>query len=61
MKSFIDNIDDLLPIKIVYKKCMKNHENVLRYKKKGATYKEMLQYIKVGKNRKRSCPLVLNH
>ncbi|RCH88294.1 hypothetical protein CU098_009011, partial [Rhizopus stolonifer] len=27
MKSFVANIDDLLPIKIVYKKCMKNHEN----------------------------------
>lgn len=61
MKSFIANIEDLLRIKTLYKQCTKNHENVIRYKKKGAGFKEMLQYIKVGKNRKRPCPLVLNH
>lgn len=61
MKGFIANVEDLFPIKNVFEECMEHNESLHHYRKNGLGYKEMLRYVKLGKNRKRRCPLVVNH
>lgn len=60
MKSFVANVEDLLPIKAIYKECMAEDNRDLYLKKTGADYKIILEFIKKGKDRKRHCTFVLN-
>jgi hypothetical protein len=61
LKSFVANIKGILCIKDIYNQCMTKDESIVQLKKPGADYKEIKQFVKVGKYRKRQCTYVLNH
>lgn len=60
MKQFVTNAEDLLLIKNLYKQCAERSEDVGRFKKQGPDYKTILDFIKLGKDRKRHCSYILN-
>ncbi|KAL9538838.1 hypothetical protein MBANPS3_010640 [Mucor bainieri] len=61
MKAFIANLEDILPLRAMYKKCIQNNNKVQLHKKKGANLQSISHFLKSGKDRKRHCSFVFNH
>jgi hypothetical protein len=51
MKAFIANLEDLLPIKIIHKKCIEINDKVQQFKK-GGNLQTICHSVKSGKDRK---------
>ncbi|KAK4514143.1 uncharacterized protein ATC70_006153 [Mucor velutinosus] len=61
MKAFIANLEDLMPIKALYKNCIQINNSVQQVKKQDANLQAISQSIQPGKDRKQHCSCVCNH
>ncbi|KAI7894327.1 uncharacterized protein EV154DRAFT_478573 [Mucor mucedo] len=61
MKAFIANLEDLMPLRAIYKKCIQIDSNVQQFQKEGASLQTLSSFLKSGKDRKRHCSFVFNH